>query len=162
MWKHCVQSNVMCTWKNTVSLSTQQVYRVKYSCYTSSLSVQHSLYDNLYSYRFYGVAVARRDTDGCPANLGLTYTTIGPYTQGSTAYITAAWSRKLPMILADNDVPPTLIIGSDTMTIATRPEGNEQEYTNQGLSPAARYCVFIVTQQNTSIPGVSTTLLLLL
>ena len=66
------------------------------------------------------------------------------------------------MILADNDVPSTLIIGNGTMTRATRPEGNELIYINQGLSPAARYCVFIVTQQNTSIPGVSTTLLLLL
>ena len=107
----------------------------------------------LYLYRFYGVAVARRDS--CPPNLGLAYPNLGPYTPGSMAYITAAWSRPLSDPLSDIDVPMTLTVGDRTTTMAARPGNNTLEYTNQPLSPETQYCVFIITQQNTSLPGVS-------
>lgn len=68
---------------------------------------------------FYGVAVARRDVQGCPDNLGLTYPSLGPYMQGSMACITAAWSRTLPRVLADSEVPITWTVGNGTTTKAT-------------------------------------------
>ena len=100
------------------------------------------------------MAVARNDS--CPQNLGQEYSDIGPYFPGSMAYITAAWSGTISNPLSDSDVPNSLLVGDGRTTMAARPPENDAlTYINQPLSPETQYCVFIITQQNTSLLGVS-------
>ena len=111
---------------------------------------------------FYAVVVARRSD--CPSDLGATFSDPGPYRDGSSVYIAAAWSCTPVCNLTDSLVPVTFTVGDGSRTNGViLPNGTTVNFVNPGLSPSTSYCVFVVTQRSsTTVPNVSQSHLLTL